>query len=232
VAGTVEKVMAMTEPDDSRNAAVAAVAAGSSPVTTEQVWRHIAKASFAVVGYVTPSGEPRSSGVLYQAVGRRLYVAIAPDSWKARHLAVRPRVSVTVPVRRGGLLSLLAPIPPATISFHGAAVVHPAGSPAGRLPAELTSLLPEQRRASGCVVEIVPEGDFVTYGVGVPLLRMRDTTAAPAALADLQHQRVGGHERIYGGRRASGRCRKSATWRRAISAAALVGGCSTTGGVP
>ena len=36
-------------------------------------------------------------------------------------------LAVTVPVRRGGILSVAVPIPPATISFHGAAVVHPAG---------------------------------------------------------------------------------------------------------
>ena len=98
-------------------------------LTTEQVWHQIAKASFAVLGYVTPSGEPRSSGVVYKSIGRRLYVAVASDSWKARHIAATRRVAVTVPVRRGGLLSLVAPIPPATISFHAQAIVHPAGAP-------------------------------------------------------------------------------------------------------
>ncbi len=47
---------------------------------------------------VTPAGEPRSSGVVYRTLGRRLYVAVAPDSWKARHVAVDGRVSLTVPV--------------------------------------------------------------------------------------------------------------------------------------
>src|SRR4029453_3383548 len=56
-------------------------------LTTEQVWHQIAKASFAVIGYVTPAGEPRSSGVVYKSIGRRLYVAGAPDSWKARPIA-------------------------------------------------------------------------------------------------------------------------------------------------
>src|SRR5947208_1024150 len=81
-------------------------------------------------------GEPRSSGVVYKAVDRRLYIAVAPDSWKARQIAVRRRVSVTVPVRRGGLLSLVLPIPPATISFHATAKVHSPGSPEGPRPVE------------------------------------------------------------------------------------------------
>ena len=157
-------------------------------LTTEQVWHQIAEASFAVIGYVTPAGEPRSSGVVYKSIGRRLYVAVAPDSWKARHIAVGRRVAVTVPVRRGGILSLVAPIPPATISFHGTAIVHPAGSAeAGTLARELGSLLPAERQASASVIEITPEGAFVTYGVGVPLLRMRIPAAArarvPVALA-------------------------------------------------
>ena len=61
-------------------------------LTTEQVWHQLAKASFAVLGYVTPSGEPRSSGVVYQTVGRRLYAAVALDSWKAKHVAASGRV--------------------------------------------------------------------------------------------------------------------------------------------
>jgi hypothetical protein len=150
-------------------------------LTSEQIRRSLAKASFAVVGYVTPSGEPRSSGVVYKTVGPRLYVAVAPDSWKAKHIAASGRVSVTVPVRRGGILSLVLPIPAATISFHGAAIVHRPGSPQVRsLLKELVSLLPAERRASSSIIEVVPEGAFVTYGLGVSLMKMRDPAAARA----------------------------------------------------
>src|SRR5215470_12208357 len=47
-------------------------------LTSEQVWRAVARASFAVLSHVTPAGEPRSSGVVYKASGRRLVVAGAP----------------------------------------------------------------------------------------------------------------------------------------------------------
>ena len=152
--------------------------------TGEQVWRALHGASFAVLGYVTPSGSPRSSGVLYTTLGRRLYVAVAPGSWKAKHVAESGAVSVTVPVRRGGILSLVAPIPPATISFHAAAIVHPAGSPTARaLMEELGSLVPAERRASACIIEIVPEGRFLTYGLGVTLREMRDPVAATARVS-------------------------------------------------
>ena len=150
-------------------------------LTSEQVWRQIARTSFAVLTHVTPSGEPRSSGVVYRTLTQRLYVAVAPDSWKARHVALDSRVSLTVPVRRGGVMALVMPIPPATISFHGHAIVHPAGSPGvGPLLDELGSLLPAERRNSAAIIEIVPEGAFVTYGIGISLAKMRDPAAARA----------------------------------------------------
>ncbi len=154
-----------------------------SGLTEDEVWRAVASRSFAVLSYTTPDGEPRSSGVVYKLIDRRLYVAVAPASWKARHVARSGRVAVTVPVRRGGFLSLLFPIPPATISFHGEAIVHPPGSPElDWLLEELGSLLPSERRTSASIIEIVPEAAFVTYGVGVPLRRMRDPVASRARL--------------------------------------------------
>lgn len=108
-------------------------------------------------------------------------MAVAPDSWKARHIAADGRVAVTVPVRRGGALTLVAPIPPATISFHGTAVVYPAGSPqASSVLDELGSLVPPERRSSACVIEITPMGAFRTYGLGVSLRKMLNPAAAQA----------------------------------------------------
>jgi Pyridoxamine 5'-phosphate oxidase len=157
--------------------------AGGPRLTSAQVWRELERASFAVISYTTPAGEPRSSGVLYVAEGQRLYVVVANDSWKARHIAVTGRVAVTVMVRRGGILSLLVPIPPATISFHGAATVRSAGAvEIGSLPGRMARLLPPERRASSTIVEIQPGGRFVTYGVGVSLLRMRDPAASRATV--------------------------------------------------
>jgi hypothetical protein len=112
-----------------------------------------------------------------------MYIAVAPDSWKAKHIALSHQVSVVVPVRRGGILSLILPIPPATIGFHGTAVVHPAGSAdVHQLLEALGDLLPPERRESAAIVEVVPTAMFVTYGIGVPLMKMRDPTAARARI--------------------------------------------------
>ena len=155
--------------------------ATGSVLTTEHVWNEIGKASFAILSYVTPAGKPRSSGVMCAAVGHRLYVVTAADSWKTRQISTGDEVAVTVPIRRGGLLSLVAPIPPATVSFHATATVHPADSVSiEKVPKKLASQLPTERRSAGCLLELAPEGNFLTYGLGVSL---RDMAKPAAALA-------------------------------------------------
>lgn len=159
------------------------ISARKARVDTDTVWGELSKGSFLIIGYVTPSGQARSSGVLYKAVDHRLYVVVASDSWKARHIALNDNVAVTVPVRRGGLLSLVFPIPPATITFHGKAVIHAGDSQVAESMAEqLRNLLPAERREACSVIEIEPEGSFVTYGIGVTLNGMRDTKAARARI--------------------------------------------------
>jgi hypothetical protein len=149
-------------------------------LTSQQVWAEVGKASFAIVSHVTPAGEPRSSGVVYAEERHHLYVAVAPDGWKARQITDDQEVAVTIPVRRGGPLSLVLPIPPATISFHARAIAHPAGSLDLRtVSKKLLSLLPKDRRAA-TVLELVPEDSFLTYGIGVSLKAMMDPVAARA----------------------------------------------------
>jgi hypothetical protein len=153
-------------------------------LSVEQVWHELEKASFSVLTYVTPHGEPRSSGVVHAAIDHRLFVAVAPDGWKARQIVDDQRVSITVPVRRGGLLALLLPIPPATISFQARAIVHrpdPAKHGPG-LPVELRRLVPADRQEVAVVLELVPEGRFLTYGIGVSLSAMRSPVQARAVV--------------------------------------------------
>jgi len=150
-------------------------------LTAAQVWQSVARQSFAVLSHVTPNGSPRSSGVVYAVAGDRMYVAVAGNSWKARHIGADGLVAVTVPVPRGALLALLVTIPPATISFPAIATAHPADL-LDRVPG-LTRLLPPDRRHDSTVLEIRPIGHYVTYGIGVPLLEMRDPARARARVA-------------------------------------------------
>ncbi|WP_199512544.1 pyridoxamine 5'-phosphate oxidase family protein [Nucisporomicrobium flavum] len=149
-------------------------------LSPQQVWDAVAHASFAVLSHVTAAGAPRSSGVVYVVSGGSMYVAVAPDSWKARHIGVDGRVAVTVPIRRGGLLASVFPIPPMTISFAGVATLRTAET-VDSVPG-LARLVPPDRRDACTIVEVRPEGHFVTYGVGVPLLAMRDPARSRARI--------------------------------------------------
>jgi hypothetical protein len=78
------------------------------------------------------------------------------------------------------VLALLAPIPPATVSFHATATVHPAGTrDRDSVPDKLTKLLPKDT-SDGCLLELAPVGRFVTYGVGVSLMDMARPAKAGA----------------------------------------------------
>jgi hypothetical protein len=48
---------------------------------------------------------------------------------------------------------------------------------------ELGSLIPVERRTSACLIEILPEGAFLTYALGVPLSKLRDPAAAGARVS-------------------------------------------------
>ena len=150
-----------------------------SRITSESVWRELSRHSFAVLSHVNAAGEPRSSGIVYGLFGHRMYVAVAPDSWKARMIEPGDQVSVTVPVPRGG-----APVPdlsdpPRHHQLPFAGYRFPGGiARIAQLPDDLARLLPEGRRASSCVIELIPEGQFLTYGLGVSLSEMRNPNVA------------------------------------------------------
>ena len=151
-----------------------------STLTTQQVWSTLARQPFLVVAMVNRAGEGRSVGVSPAVDGDDVWFAASETDWKVAHLRHQPEVSVTVPVRRGGLLALVAPIPPATITFRATAQVLPADAAPEAVRRKLLRGLsePEAGRGGHVMVRLTPHGDFVTYGVGVPLRTMLDTEAA------------------------------------------------------
>lgn len=154
--------------------------APTARLDVDDIWRALAGGSYAVIAFTTPAGEPRTSGIVYAMVDGRMAIVTAADSWKARTIRDGQLVSVTVPVRRGGVLSLMFPIPPASITFRARATMHPPGSVDIRsLSKRLASLVPDGRRG-GAVLELIPEGAFLAYGIGVSLRDMRDPALALA----------------------------------------------------
>jgi hypothetical protein len=149
-------------------------------ITTEQVWRELEKRSFAVLGFVTARGEARTAGIVYTVRDRQLYITTGGDSWKARHITANPHVSLTVTVpKRIPFLPWLQ-IPAATITFQGVASVHAIKDVPPEIPQVLLRGLElnAEHREEIRVIRVQPAGEFVTYGVGVPLLVMRNPEAA------------------------------------------------------
>jgi hypothetical protein len=144
-------------------------------LTSGQVWQAIEKELFAVIGFVTARQEARTVGIVYVVRDRKLYIATGKDTWKARHIGGNRHVSVTIPVVRRIPLMPWMKIPAATITFAGTARI----IPAQKAPAELLAAIfrgasaNAELVADSCLIEVTPVGDFVTYGIGVPLMQMR-----------------------------------------------------------
>ena len=149
-------------------------------LTTDQVWTELKKELFAVLGLVTAKGKARTVGIVYAVHDKKLYIATGKETWKTRHAQGNPNVSITVPIAKRIPLLPWIRIPAATITFSGKAkVLEPALVGEGVLYSLLRGLeKDEEMLATMCVIEIEPVGEFITYGVGVSLMEMRDTQKA------------------------------------------------------
>ena len=83
-------------------------------------------------------------------------------------------MTVTFP-RRIALLPWI-PLPDATVTFHGTARIIDRANVDGDILNEMEKgmVADSERAASTCLIEVSPEGDFLTYGIDVSVLAMRD----------------------------------------------------------
>ena len=144
-------------------------------LTSDQVWEEIEKQLFAVLGMVTAAGEARTVGIVYVVSDRRLYISSGKDAWKVKHIAQNPHVSVTIPVHKSIPLLPWMKIPAATITFCGVAkILDPAETPQEIVKAIYRNMADNQELiADSRLIEVTPVKDFVTYGIGIPLMKMR-----------------------------------------------------------
>ena len=124
---------------------------------------------------VTENGEARTVGIVYAAIGGKVYIATGKDTWKARHTRLNPHVSMTVTIPKRIPLMPFIKIPAATITFSGVATVQDADQVEKSVVVALLRGLAddEELLATMCVIEVQPKGEFITYGIGVPLMTMR-----------------------------------------------------------
>jgi hypothetical protein len=150
-----------------------------APVTSDLVWSEIEKRSFAVLSYVNPKGRARSSGIVYVPIDRVLYVRVAKESWKAKHIRRNPHVALNVTISKRVPFMPWIQIPDATIAFAGVARVLSMSDVEPKLLEKILGRLIEGHgTGDNCIVEIRATGHFATYGVGVSLLNMRDPEKA------------------------------------------------------
>ena len=157
----------------------------SAALTTEQVWSEMEKELFAVLGMVTAKGEARTIGVVYVVHDRKIYIVTGENTWKARHIRVNPHVSLTVTIPKRIPFLPWIKIPAATISFSGLGSVLDTSEVSEEILHALMRGLEEDNEVlqDMCVIEVQPVGDFLTYGVGIPLMTMRHPDQARGRVA-------------------------------------------------
>jgi len=145
-------------------------------VTTEQVWEALDRSFFGVLGFANRDGHPRTAGVCYTVGSRSLYVSTAKASWKVRHIAANPNVSMTVTLPKRVPFLPFIKIPAATITFQGEAQIldvdEVGSSVFRRLP--LGNETDRNVLNNTAVIRIIPRGEFVTYGIAMPITQMRN----------------------------------------------------------
>jgi hypothetical protein len=150
-------------------------------LSTDDVWRVLEKQNFMVIGMVSARGQARTAGVMPYTADRTVWFTTNANAWTARHIAVHPEVSVTVAIPKRILLIPWIKVPAATITFSGVAKVVPADRmPAVARDALIKGVKQPENGTHGMLlgVSVRPVGDFITYGVGVPVVKMLDPEAA------------------------------------------------------
>ena len=154
-------------------------------LTTDQIWQEIEQNVFAVLGMVTPKGESRSVGVVYVVEDYKLYIITDQAAWKTKHITCNRHASLAIPITKRILLMPWVKIPAATITFSGVANVLKHGEFKASVLKKLYRGVVKDKKAiaESCVIEVIPQKDFITYGVGVSLGQMRFPDKARSRVA-------------------------------------------------
>ena len=145
-----------------------------APVTTESVWKAIESGLFAVLAFANAKGQPRTAGICYAVRDRHIYVLTGKDTWKVKHIARNPDVSLTVTLPKQVPFLPWVQIPAATVTIQGNAEILGYAD----IPPDVFRTLTRGAELPVSVEEMVaikvkPVGEFVTYGINVSLLTMR-----------------------------------------------------------
>ena len=155
------------------------------PATTETVWAEMEKNIFGVLAFTNAKGEPRSAGIVYVVDGHSLLISSARDSWKNRHITRHPKVSMTVTIPKRVPFLPFIKLPAATVTFQGDAEILEVDELSEEATRRLfkSSRLDEDMIHTVQVIRVVPRGEFLTYGINMPITQMADHERAVARVA-------------------------------------------------
>ncbi|MEX0784388.1 MAG: pyridoxamine 5'-phosphate oxidase family protein [Dehalococcoidia bacterium] len=133
----------------------------------EVVWSAIQANSYCTLA-TSSNNRPHAAGILYEVIGRDIFVTAFDDSRKARNVAENPHVAVAIPVVE------YPEAPPFSIQFQGRGEILPQDHP------EVVRLLGEGRLQTiaghgvlddprTIFIRITPGKRANVYGVGIPL---------------------------------------------------------------
>ena len=152
----------------------------TNELSSSEVWNAIIEERFAVLGMVTARNECRTVGV-NAADDHRLYI---------RQIETRGRPGTSSVIRTSrsrfrfpsGYRCAWVKIPAATITFSGIAKVHEKNELSPEVSKKVFNYVDHNDKlmATTCLIEVTPEKDFLTYGIGIPMIQMRDHEKARA----------------------------------------------------
>lgn len=153
--------------------------------TTAEVWNAIDEGIFGVLAFVNRDGHPRSAGVCYVVDNRSLLITSGRNAWKVRHIAGNPHVSMTVTLPKHIPFLPFIKIPAATVTFQGEAEILELTDVDESVTKRLLRGLELDRDVvrDTAIIRVVPRGEFVTYGIAMPTMRMRKAEDARGRVA-------------------------------------------------
>ncbi len=140
----------------------------------KEVRKIFRKKNWLVLGTVDDKNVPHSSVVVYQSDGHVIYCMTGKNTLKARNIRVNSKVSVTLPFRKN-FLHKIVPAPPAELHFTAEAEIKPFDDEEARNIFSKYLKYQENidNQEENIWIKITPSSKIVTYGVGIPLFKMR-----------------------------------------------------------
>jgi nitroimidazol reductase NimA-like FMN-containing flavoprotein (pyridoxamine 5'-phosphate oxidase superfamily) len=137
------------------------------------------KKNWLVLSTIDDKNIPHSSVVVYQSDGYMIYCMTGKNTLKTRNIRANNKVSITIPFRKNFFHKIL-PAPPAELHFTAEAEIKPFNDEEARKIFSKYLKYQEniENQEENIWIKITPSSRIITYGVGIPLFKMRNPEKA------------------------------------------------------